>query len=1147
MKTPFLFLLAALSVGAQNASPGGEAPRVSDRLIIDAKLIELALPGLSEEQLQCAAELGKVRDRAALIDILHRRLAAPDLSPDDALLYICILNRWCGHECELESARLLGALARAMERGDTPETLMPRLRRLHGLHPSALRALLNNRAPVPAAAAPRRVEAAPLRALDDPAAALREMPDASAVALPAWRDDLLGAPGTAAQDLQHLREQLEQPRLGTLLAFALKEAESALPEDFFRARMGVEGYDEFTTAVSVTLLRDGIDIVLTPQGPRFSMDDADLRARSRALQLALHRCVLRLALAERDGKREELLRDAKSLAGLLNRCNAWPLLLNQYELRGVSPAALHALVRDFRGPATLRRAMVLTLLRDDPAGRLATLAGEGELAGETFLALLDPQRSPEEKSELRREASRAVGLDLPPLCLGETLPARTRLWYTAVAAQLYPEAWETLVALGPAAQISEFNRRCGDCMPRAAKLALIEKLAEEEQRPEATRLAAEWLARLNSGVELGSQALAEKLRSYIAPAPLPAQRPALVEGEYEWHPIGRRPFRGGIVALRTQPLTLDPLSAPIVLRTEQGATQALPLSQLSEEDAEHVQDWLARNRLVPWHLTNRRGVGQQPAVLLGRAERLIPCEGMDLVRALRFGANYAGEGQLLLRLADASWQRVGRRELSDEEWERGLRSVREAEGLRLLGSPLGGGAGLLRVEEPQHGSHAVEGMAQLRCFRSREEALAVAVAEGLPLMQWELGAPGSEAERLWQRRMSDPMLVDLCNRSCALWVSRGSGAAEGTLKLSAGDASVSASTLPPPAEDLPLSRLLQLIREGRVDEVRALITEKKTLLHARNVNGQTPLACAVVCGQQEVIAVLMEQGADPLDTGGGYPPLCEAAARRLPLQQLFFDYGYTPDRCEEETGCGLIPALFRGDVPDASEVLARVDELLAAGADINAPASPDGTTALERAIALRRADLVLGLMQRGADARGLRSVEGEIYPLPIGLIRDRKAVPREVLVALLKGGYDPNTTSPATSRSMLSMAVKEGDVELVRLLLERGANANTHVGPWSVLMYAAWQTGALACTGESEEEHETVVRKQLAIAQLLLDHGADVNATTVFGGTSVSVLDFAMLRLPVDGSEEIPCCADPRFARFLEERGGKHLNSSSNH
>ena len=1145
MKTPLIFLLAALSVSARNETPGGEAPRACDKLFIDAKLAELALPDLSEEQLQRAAELAGVKDRAGLIDLLHRRLADPELSPDDAVLYICALNRWCGHACEQESARLLGALARAAERGATPEELLPRLRRLHGLHPAALRALLNNRAPVPPAVAPRRVEAPALRALDDPEASLREMPDASAVSLPAWRDALLGAPGTAAQDLQHLQEQLEQPKLGTLLAFALKEAESALPEDFFRARMGVEGYDEFTTAVSVTLLRDGIDIVLTPQGPRFSMHDADLRARSRALQLALHRCVLRLAVAERDGKREELLRDAKSLAGLLNRCNAWPLLLNQYELRGVSPAALHALVRDFRGPATLRRAMVLTLLREDPAGRLASLAGEGELASETFLALLDPQRSPEEKAELRREASRAVGLDLPPLCLGEGLPARTRLWYTAVAAQLYPEAWETLVALGPAAQVSEFNRRCGDCMPRAARLALIEKLAEEEQLPEATRLAAEWLARLNSGLELGSQALAEKLRSYIAPAPLPAQRPALVEGEYEWHPIGRRPFRGGIVALGTQSLTLDPLGAPIVLRTEQGAEKTLPLSQLSEEDAEHVQDWLSRNRLVPWHLTNRRGVHQQPVVLLGRAERFIPCEGKDLVRALRFGADYAGEGQLLLRLADASWQRVGRRELSDEEWERGFRSVREAEGLRLLGSPLGVGAGLLRVEEPQHGSHAVEGVAQLRCFRSLEEARAVAEAEGLPLLQWELGAPGSEAERMWQRRMSDPMLVDLCNRSCALWISRGA-AAEGSLKLSSEGESLSTSMLPAPAAASPVEHLLQLIREGRADEVRALVAEKKSLLQARNVNGLTPLACAVSCGQKEVIAVLMEQGADPLDARGELPPLCVAAACRLPLQQLFFDYGYTPARCEEETDCGLIPALLLRDAPDAAEVLPLVDELLAAGADINAPASPGGPTALERAIALRRADLVLGLMQRGADARGLRSVEGEIYPLPIGLIRDREAVPREVLVALLKGGYDPNTTSPATSRSMLSMAVKEGDTELVRLLLERGANANTHVGPWSVLMYAAWQTGAIACSGQSEEEHEAVVQKQLAIAQLLLDYGADVNAATVFCGASISVLDFAMLRLPVDGAEEMPYCADPRFARFLEERGGKHLNSSSN-
>ena len=54
-------------MSARNETPGGEAPRACDKLFIDAKLAELALPDLSEEQLQRAAELAGVKDRAGLM------------------------------------------------------------------------------------------------------------------------------------------------------------------------------------------------------------------------------------------------------------------------------------------------------------------------------------------------------------------------------------------------------------------------------------------------------------------------------------------------------------------------------------------------------------------------------------------------------------------------------------------------------------------------------------------------------------------------------------------------------------------------------------------------------------------------------------------------------------------------------------------------------------------------------------------------------------------------------------------------------------------------------------------------------------------------------------------------------------------------
>lgn len=193
--------------------------------------------------------------------------------------------------------------------------------------------------------------------LSDPKASLFEMPDVSAVQLAQWDDALLGDKTDSETDFAEWEKQLDalvqNKTLPALLVFSLVEDDLSLPSNAHRPWMDVDGYDSFRSVVQFDITAEGVEILVDEKGPHFSKNDPKLRAAYRSLNLALHRCVLKMALLERDGKTEELNKAADRLAAALNKAKAWPLLWNQFSLRGVSPYAYLRLTEGFKGRRTL--------------------------------------------------------------------------------------------------------------------------------------------------------------------------------------------------------------------------------------------------------------------------------------------------------------------------------------------------------------------------------------------------------------------------------------------------------------------------------------------------------------------------------------------------------------------------------------------------------------------------------------------------------------------------------------------------------------------------------------------------------------------------------------------------------------------------
>ena len=312
--------------------------------------------------------------------------------------------------------------------------------------------------------------------------------------------------------------------------------------------------------------------------------------------------------------------------------------------------------------------------------------------------------------------------------------------------------------------------------------------------------------------------------------------------------------------------------------------------------------------------------------------------------------------------------------------------------------------------------------------------------------------------------------------------------------------------------------------------------------------GETPLMLAARSGRVAAVDVLADAGADvdAQETWNGQSALMWAAAGgHAPVVEALIAGGAD---IGARSGSGATPLLFAA----RKGCLGCVRALLAAGADVN-ERRPDGATPLLVAVVNGHEDLVDLLLARGADpnaeggstrltVQGMRAravpfrirklgyseresegiMPGNVFGRPLQAavhvanwhISDQFIVVRldrmRVLRSLLAHGADVNGRNSMeeprwsgaryrrhmTGATAFMLAAKSADVEVMRLLLEQGADPTIDTEDGITPLMAA---SGISWASNQDRASEAQVLE--AVRLLVEELGADVNAVSDVGET----------------------------------------------
>ena len=256
--------------------------------------------------------------------------------------------------------------------------------------------------------------------------------------------------------------------------------------------------------------------------------------------------------------------------------------------------------------------------------------------------------------------------------------------------------------------------------------------------------------------------------------------------------------------------------------------------------------------------------------------------------------------------------------------------------------------------------------------------------------------------------------------------------------------------------------------------------------------GETPLMLAARTGQVEAVRVLADAGADvnAQETWNGQSALLWAAAEgHVPVVETLIARGAD---VAARSNTGATPLLFAARKGSIGAVRA----LLEAGADVN-EARPDRATALLVAVVNGHEDLVDLLLERGADpnAEGgstRLTVQGmRAQPMPLEIRKlgysERESegiIPGNIFGRVLQAAV--HVANWHISDQFISVNLDR--LRVVRALLDHGADVNgrnTMEEPrWSGARYRRHMTGATAFMLAAKAADVEVMR-------LLLEYGAD--------------------------------------------------------
>ena len=392
-------------------------------------------------------------------------------------------------------------------------------------------------------------------------------------------------------------------------------------------------------------------------------------------------------------------------------------------------------------------------------------------------------------------------------------------------------------------------------------------------------------------------------------------------------------------------------------------------------------------------------------------------------------------------------------------------------------------------------------------------------AAAVTLLQKKVDVNAPEADGTtalhWAARNDDAALVDRLIRAGAnAKAANRYGVTPLALACENGSAPVverllSAGVSPNTTGPLGETALHLCARTGRPEAVKALIARGATVDTIENWRGQTPLMWAAAEGHADTMRLLIEAGAD-LNARSSII-VWERQRTEEPRDKWLPPGGLTP----------LLYAARDGKLESAKV-------LISAGADVNI-VDPDLHTALILALVNGHFDVAGALIQAGADVNMEDKVgQTALYAAVNGhtVPASNRPAPREtddtlssldVIRMLLDKGarVDAPLRAQVPYRTKLDRggdgvlgvgttplvrAAKSADVPVIKLLLERGANAKgaTRNGVSAVMMAANVSAREEDMTGRNKTQKEAIES-----IRLLMAAGADVKGSDTQGRTAM--------------------------------------------
>jgi ankyrin repeat protein len=316
--------------------------------------------------------------------------------------------------------------------------------------------------------------------------------------------------------------------------------------------------------------------------------------------------------------------------------------------------------------------------------------------------------------------------------------------------------------------------------------------------------------------------------------------------------------------------------------------------------------------------------------------------------------------------------------------------------------------------------------------------------------------------------------------------------------------------------------LMTAARTGKVDAVRLLLDKGAAVNAKENLRGQTALMWAVLENHPAVVSLLLAHGADiNAQTIVSVPDGTTGAPQATSGDIGAHGPGIYRSRAVPSPSGAMTPLLFAAR--EGNLEMARL--LVDARADVNRP-SANGTGPLVVAITNNHIDLAMFLLDTGADLNAADAFykRTPLYaaverrnpdytrdtPAPVADARD----PMALIETLLARGANPNARANTTpfrgfyqvsanwanfdGQTPFLRAALSGDVTLMRLLLEHGADPNLGSNDGATPLMAAAGINWVVAQTYSRSDQEF-----LDAARLCLERGNDVNAVNSQGFTAL--------------------------------------------